>query len=79
MQIKKGVKGNLLRTLNIGGLKMQNLIIYQNSVIAPVAKTVLSGCSVKGWLLGSSPRHPQRREYRFSGKPFEPSLINKND
>lgn len=45
MQIKKGVKGNLLRTLNIGGLKMQNLIIYQNSVIAPVANTVLSGCS----------------------------------
>ena len=38
-----------------------------------------TGCSVKGWLLGSSPRHPQRREYRFSGKPFEPSLKNKND
>lgn len=57
MQIKKGVEGNLLRTL---------INHY-------------TGCSVKGWLLGSTPRHPQRREYRFSGKPFEPSLINKND
>lgn len=57
MQIKKGVEGNLLRTL---------INHY-------------TGCSVKGWLLGSTPRHPQRREYRFSGKPFEPSLKNKND
>ena len=54
MQIKKGVEGNLLRTLI-------------NHYV---------GCSVKGWLFGSSPRHPQRREYRFSRKPFEPSLIN---